>query len=254
MMRWWLLLILATANAVVCAASVEVQTVSPRPNASVRFLFLPQEHSVGSVIMLPGGTGYIGILDDGNIPEPGNFLVRTREMWRAQGFQVAIVDAPSDEPGMSDGFRRSAEHSIDLAAVAAFLKQRAPVPVWLVGTSRGTISAAAAAIHLGESIDGVVLTSSMVRGDSLLGLELERLSKPVLVVHHRDDVCKETPFSGVRRLLDRLTHAQVKALIAEEGGISQGNPCGAFAHHGYNGIESKVVKDIADWIQAPKSD
>ena len=29
---------------------------------------------------------------------------------------------------------------------------------------------------------------------------------------------------------------------------SQGEPCEAFAHHGYNGIEGDVIAKIAAWI------
>jgi len=41
------------------------------------------------------------------------------------------------------------------------LRKRFRVPVWLVGTSRGTLSAAATGLQLGKATDGVVLTSTM---------------------------------------------------------------------------------------------
>jgi hypothetical protein len=34
-----------------------------------------------------------------------------------------------------------------------------------------------------------------------------------------------------------------------EGGISVGDPCEAFAHHGYNGIEKETVYAIKNWIK-----
>ena len=40
--------------------------------------------------------------------------------------------------------------AIDTAAVVAYLRSRAPVPVWLIGTSNGTISAANAGCGLGQ--------------------------------------------------------------------------------------------------------
>ena len=33
-----------------------------------------------------------------------------------------------------------------------------------------------------------------------------------------------------------------------EGGATRGDPCEAFAHHGYNGIEGDVIAKIAAWI------
>jgi hypothetical protein len=34
-----------------------------------------------------------------------------------------------------------------------------------------------------------------------------------------------------------------------EGGSSVGNPCKAFAYHGYNGIERETVDAIKRWIK-----
>ena len=34
----------------------------------------------------------------------------------------------------------------------------------------------------------------------------------------------------------------------ESGGVSTGEPCEPFSHHGYNSIESQVVADIASWV------
>ena len=62
-------------------------------------------------------------------------------------------------------FRMSGQHAADIEAVAAYLKKQADVPVWLVGTSMGTFSAARGAIA-GRNIDGMVLTSTITRSAS----------------------------------------------------------------------------------------
>ena len=75
---------------------------------------------------------------------------------------MAVVDAPSDKKhGMYDGFRNSGEHLKDMEAVISFLKSEANVPVWLIGTSRGTESAAYIASKAKGAINGLILTSSM---------------------------------------------------------------------------------------------
>ena len=53
-------------------------------------------------------------------------------------------------------------HASDIGAMAAYLKKQAAVPVWLVGTSMGTFSAAGGAIAA-EDVDGLVLTSTITR-------------------------------------------------------------------------------------------
>jgi len=34
-----------------------------------------------------------------------------------------------------------------------------------------------------------------------------------------------------------------------QGGISVGEYCEAFSHHGYNGIERETMEKIKDWIR-----
>jgi hypothetical protein len=38
-------------------------------------------------------------------------------------------------------------------------------------------------------------------------------------------------------------------LIVMDGGISTGDPCEAFAYHGYNGIEKETMAAIKQWIR-----
>ena len=78
-------------------------------------------------------------------------------------------------------------------------------------------------------------------------LPLEKVRVPVLVAHHQDDQCQVCPPSLLPRLMERFKATQAK-LLTYEGGQSSGPPCEAFAHHGFNGIEGKVVDDIAAWI------
>jgi len=79
---------------------------------------------------------------------------------------VVVVDAPSDRQNPPDlsGFRGTPEHITDLKAVIAWLRKQADVPVWLVGTSCGTESAAFAATSLTghDGPDGLVLTSTIL--------------------------------------------------------------------------------------------
>jgi hypothetical protein len=124
--------------------------------------------------------------------------------------------------------------------------------VWLVGTSRGTQSAAATALA-GVGADGVVLTSSVLydsRGRPVNAMPLERLAMPVLVVHHKEDVCAGSPYALAPALADKLAGASRKAFVAFDGGRSEGDPCEAFAHHGYNGIEPQVIDTIVAFMLA----
>lgn len=138
-----------------------VSIPTPR-GATQSFILIKPDHPVASVILFAGGSGVLG-LKTGEF-RYGNFLVRSREKFAAHNYIVAVVDAPSDrQRGMNAIFRMSDEHAGDIGAVASYLKNQAAVPIWLIGTSMGTFSAAVGAIAEGKDIDGLVLTSTVTR-------------------------------------------------------------------------------------------
>ena len=196
-----------------------------------------------TLVLFPGGDGIYA-------RQAKNFLVRIAPDLIAQGFTVLVVDAPSDHAdGMSWPFRASAEHATDIGAVVELAKSHAPAPVWLIGTSRGSVSAANGAAALGKRIGGVVLTSS-VWAQGMAAIPLEKIVVPVLVVHNRDDGCHESPFSGADSAMARMTGAPARQFLAVSGGISRSDACHALSPHGYLGIEAQVMAPMADWIRA----
>lgn len=238
--------------------SERVVDIPTRTNVTQRFLFLTPEKPKAALILFAGGDGGLEIAQDGHIGSlRNNFLVRSRRLFFDRGMSVVVVDAPSDRQRMAlKGFRQKPEHAQDIKAVIAWLKQQNAAPVWLVGTSRGTQSAAYIAMELGVDgggPDGLVLTSTIVtddQGRAVPEMPLEKITIPVLVVHHEQDGCKHCSFDSVPGLMKKLNRAVRKELIALRGGQDRGNPCEALAYHGFNGLEKEVVGKIADWISA----
>nr|WP_294503520.1 alpha/beta hydrolase [uncultured Rhodopila sp.] len=196
-----------------------------------------------SVILFPGGNG---LYASGR----KNFLRRIVPDLLNSGFSVITVDAPSDQSaGMSWTFRAGPEQARDIEAVASFVKARSPAPIWLIGTSRGSVSAADGASVLGRRIGGVILTSSVwARG--MAAVRLETITVPVLVIHNRDDGCPESPFAGAEAGIRRLTGAPVSQLVVVSGGLSRGDACQATSPHGFLGIEKPVVDAMVLWIRS----
>lgn len=143
----------------------ETVNLTTRGDVTQHFLWMPRDGAVASVILFPGGKGKIKVTDDGDIKKGGNFVVRSRDKFANHKLNVAVFDAPSDhygKKGMKDGaFRYSDEHIKDIATVITNIKKETKVPVWLIGISRGTESAAYGAIPLAEMIDGLILTASV---------------------------------------------------------------------------------------------
>lgn len=202
-------------------------------------------------ILFAGGAGRVDLERETarKALDRGNFLVRSRQLFAQRGVAAAVIDAPSDETaGMSDEFRLGPSHAEDIAKVVADLKSRyAGSPVFLVGTSRGTISAAAAGRQLGPAVDGVVLTATLFlaagRRPGLSGFDFAAIPVPVLFVHHVDDGCTYTPYSAARRLADRFP---VVAVSGGRAAISK--PCEAMSPHGFIGREAETVDAITNWM------
>lgn len=238
------------------AQPAEVVDVPTRDGVTQRLLWSAPESPKAVAVLMVGGNGGLRISTDGSIGAlSGNFLARTRQLFLAQGLAVALVDAPSDRqsPPYLAGFRQTTEHTADIKAVIAAVRQRTGKPVALVGTSRGTQSAAYLALQLadGGGPDALVLTSTILTdpaGRAVSKMPLESLRIPVLVAHHQDDGCKHCYASDLPLLTSHLP-ARHKVLMYQ-GGRNVGDPCEAMAYHGFNGIEERVVQDIAQWITA----
>lgn len=112
--------------------------------------------------------------------EVGIFLSRSRGEFFAENLKVIVVYRASDLKRLDYGYRVSKDHVGELAKVIAYAKQNFGKPVWLVGTSRGTVSGTATAIALGDAeVQGLVLTSSVTsKMTGAIGLHVVSCGKP----------------------------------------------------------------------------
>ena len=201
-------------------------------------LLKPHGALVGSLILLAGGDGHLGIRPNGRITRlRGNQLVRTRSAYAARGFAVLVPEA-----------------EIDLAAAVKYMAA-IKRPVTLVGTSRGT-QRAARGIGAGARPDALVLTSGFLSAQSGPGVHHhaifligspQRLPR-TLVIHHRHDGCPFTRPAGVAPFI-AWSRGRAHVLWLD-GGKNIGDPCQARAHHGFNGIDGQVVAAVANFARA----
>src|SRR5262249_10200879 len=140
---------LAGFFALSAAAQDRMVNLEVRPGVKVFTYLMKRDGAKATVMLLTGGEG--GLAAKNGIPTSQNFLIRSRDLFAEQGFHVAVVSRPTDVPDMKGDFRTSATHMEDLAKVIAQVKNELATPVWIVGTSRGSISATAAAIRLGSA-------------------------------------------------------------------------------------------------------
>jgi len=236
-----------------------MQRIESRPGVTQPFVLVePPDTPVAAVILFTGGDGVLGFTGPGPFPSGRNFLVRNRHAFAAQRLLVAVIDAPSDHASGLGRFRVTEEHARDVAAVVAALRAKAGVPVWVVGTSRGTVSAVNAAARLRDSgPDGLVISSSVTRHgrpnvETVNDASITEVRIPTLVVHHEQDACTSTPGADAPALVGRVRAARKELLLFSggAGGGARSEACGPSTAHGYFGIDAEVVKAIGDWIKA----
>jgi hypothetical protein len=246
-------------DAACAVAQQEIITLPTRSGVTQSYFLTSIPKNLQAVAMLfPGSGGLIHLRNENGKPRfnQGNFLVRSRSEFIKRGVVAAIFDAPSDQQGgwgMGDEFRLGADHFTDISAAVGDLRKRfAGVPLFLIGTSRGTISAAALGARFPEGISGAVLTATMFRrspknskepGPGLSQFDFGTVKAPLLFVHHVSDQCESTPYAEAARLADKFP------LITVFGGPSpQSGPCEAFSQHGFLGKEPDTVEEIVNWM------
>lgn len=243
------------------ASATELVTLNTRPDIQQKFILIKPATPVASVILFAGGKGTLGLSsssDEVTITKKNNFLVRTRELFAGHDFLVAVVDAPSDhnsKKGMLGGFRDSTEHVEDIDHIISYLRETADVPIWMVGTSRGTESATNLAINSSQKPAGLILTASMsvpnAKGTPVTDMDLDRIIIPALLVAHSQDGCWVTPPEGAKEIADGLINSRkVEVKIFSGGDTPISKPCKARSYHGFLGIEDEVVGFIADFIKS----
>ncbi|MBN8941569.1 MAG: alpha/beta hydrolase [Rhizobiales bacterium] len=181
----------------------------------------------GSIILMPGGDGRLGIQSDGSITAlRGNQLVRTRQAYAARGFATLTLDA-SASPAQAVEYMRTIAR-----------------PVVVVATSRGATRAPAA---LSGRPDGMVLTSAMLDTFQAYAGSPGALPR-TLVLHHRQDGCRSTPPSLVEPF---AAWAGGRARVVWlTGGVDRGDSCQAGGHHGFAGLDGQVVAQVVGFANS----
>lgn len=253
-----------------CAEVFTIETHQPT-HTRVAWVAPPASSAHGGPItlaLLVGGSGHLD-LDALGCPRflRGNSLVRALPLFHAAGFGTALIDAPSDHHGEDGlaGYRNAASHADDLGRVIAALRTRTQGAVWLVGTSRGTISAVNAGARLVgvAAPDGIVLTSALMSGQygarkawvaqTVFDVPLDAIRAPVLVVGHASDRCTRSPAAVMPEISARLKSPRSQ-VVTVTGGPGRDGPtsldaCEGRSPHGFIDQEAELVSGIGRFIR-----
>lgn len=234
-------------------------------------LTAPLTSPTAVLILLPGGSGEIQLTpsgSDGTLDiNSSNFLVRSRWTFAANNFYVITLDAATDFYLLTNGLvdeQGSPQHVLDVLQVITWARTTYPgLPVWLVGTSRGTAGAFVAAAYSPSAggPNGLVFTDPVnILGDAdslqpgtsaPFPLNLAAITVPTLIVQNLSQACQVSQTSQNAVVKSDLTSAPIASVLSVAGGLPalDSNPCHALTYHGFFGIEVPTVELISLWIK-----
>jgi len=241
------------ASTALASAGERMEAIEPRPGISQNLYVVDARGPPwATAILYVGGNGMLG--ESGKLTN--TFLMRIRGNLSASGIGLIYAGLPSDRRQGLANSRSDDGHVADAAAIVAWARHRTPAPIFVIGTSRGTVSAVNIAAHLPETFAGVALASPVTRTsrsgyDPINSRFAAAITVPVLVMHHRDDTCRVTPPADVPALVRSFTSSpRVETVWISGGSEPQSGPCTALAHHGYVGAESAAAERLVDWMKS----
>jgi hypothetical protein len=257
-------LCLAACGAAVAARAADAEAVTIDTTFIVKTppvrLDHPAREARASVVLMAGDNGLLGLDATGTIIDnTGNFLIRSADLFLQHDLNVMMADTtPAHPAGLTQANRLSAAHAAELQGFINAALNRWGKPVWVVGTSNGSISTVTAAGFQPalSGLSGVVITSPVTELTSAnqptFNLYASRITVPTLVAWHRDDHCTSSPPAGSAALFALIPSGHKDSRAFAHGHSVAADPCGGFSEHGYAGIEDDVVRHIADFIRGDR--
>lgn len=189
----------------------------------------------------------------------GNFLIRARRFLPDESIATLIVDCPSDSGDYcSSSYQASKQRQEDVDKLIGEIRKRAPslAEVWLIGTSMGTVSSSFIPMHNPAGYAGAIHTASITEPyaknsyKELGGFDYKKPRDLHFFIHHTDDPCSLTTYSGAKAIAEKYNAPLVTVL---GGSGFQGDACMAMTQHGFRGKEKEVMVEIAAIIKSGKA-
>ena len=188
----------------------------------------------------------------------GNFLIRARRHLVDTDIGTLIVDCKTNITGIcSSNYQSSLKRHEDVSKLILEIKLKYPSikEIWLIGTSMGTVSSSFMPTYDTNFYSGAIHTATITEPTKknsyreLMNFNYKKINIPQFFIHHKDDPCDITTYSGAEKITKKLN----LPLITVLGGSNfNGHPCKAKTQHGFKGVEKKVMNAIQYIIKNKK--
>lgn len=181
----------------------------------------------------------------------GNFLIRSRRYLANDTTATLVVDCYSESGDYcSSAYQSSKQRQEHVQSLIGAVKKQIPSiqSVWLVGTSMGTISSSFMPTYAPAEYSGAIHTASITEPlarnsyRELTNFDYRQSKIPQFFVHHKNDPCYLTTWSGAKSIADKFA---VPLVTVIGGSDFKGPACQAFTEHGFRGKEKEVMEAIA---------
>jgi len=259
-----LLIVLSFIVGPVFAQTEDQLLVVPSPESG---FFANESPTYAMLWDTPGTNGVVVLLPGGD----GNFNLNPSRIWRKQTQRLmskSIVDLsdPSKTSGkMSAAFidspyslgieryptrRFSSAHINRVISVLDAIKEKTNKPVWLYGHSNGAISVFEVYKELQEQGKDQNIAGLIVSGPRDIIRMPNKITVPVLFIHHRNDGCSDTSLADAQRNYKKVTKistARSHMEILDGPAYSQGHPCFVGAHM-FEGLYDELAQTMDKFI------
>lgn len=225
-------------------------------NGAIPIFSITSEDASATVVLIPGGPFIIGNKKpDTGRPDGINFVVRTVGQFASEKMNVVLMGKPEKAGDLRFGKNRQSDsHASDVLEVVKFAK-KSNKPVWLVGTSLGSMSVTkAVTLDKENSVSGLVLSSTVFHskdGVGVLSIDTVGIGIPVLISHHAKDACPETNPKFINELKAKFSGSErIAVALIDAGDSPTGNPCGPTHWHGFVNAETETVRSITEFIRS----
>jgi len=213
---------------------------------------------LANLYVMSGGFGQLGLQSSGTGTHE-NFtfspFIRIRQALLDAGYSLVMIDAPSDmtAAGIPFAHRVTAAHSAELLEVIRFVQARDNLPAWMLGFSAGGPSAANVALAAPRSQPfGLILMSPNTGvAPHLLGMNLEAMQRPTLLLTHASDTCDGTSPANAPTVMSRLSATEARRHVSLTGGSagSRGGGCDTTGFHGLGGLDAQFAAELTGWMR-----
>ena len=176
-------------------------------------------HAANVAVLMPGSLGAV----------PGDFLVRNEARINASGIRTIITTSSST------------------AAQTIAAETAQGHKVVLVGMSKGTTDVASA-LASGARPTGVVLVSG-IYPTVMQTLGSPDKLPPTLVVHHVNDLCRNTQPMFARDFAG-WAHSKARLTWINNSGPPSDNPCNAHGAHGFFDKDGPAISAVIGFIKS----